>query len=200
MSDYLFWLLFSLRGRVGRGPFAGVFLFEVVVGVVFQLLLLPRYLVVTPDALHKAKIALNGPPAVGAILVFLGLVLAWISFANKVKRLHDFGWSGAWLFAPAGVIFVGALLAGLFAVLGFRALSVLFILVAVAGGILGILALTVMMFFRRGDDGENSHPRGPEGSDTAPFDRASHAPRAAPAAYVSTRPAQQGFGRRGLRP
>ncbi len=194
MIDRLFWLLFSFRGRIGRAIFASVFFTQLAVNWIYQFTLLRRYMVVTYDAAHKAKVGYDAPPSVIGVALFLVALSAWISFANHIKRLHDFGWSGWWLVAPIGGAVIGGVLAGLFAALHFVAGLVLAGLVAVVA-VVGSLVLLVMMFFRAGDAGENGHPRGPD--DEAPEHR-DLAP--APSLARLGRPgAAQGFGRRGVR-
>lgn len=194
MIDRLFWLLFSFRGRIGRAIFASVFFAEVAVSSIYQFILLRRYMVVTYDAAHKAKVAFDAPPSVIGVALFLVALLVWISFANHIKRLHDFGWSGWWLVAPIGGGVVGGVLAGLLAALHFAAGPVVAGLVIVAS-VVGSLVLLVMMFFRAGDAGENGHPRGPDEEEPAHRDLAPASSFARPG-----RPgAAQSFGRRGVR-
>ncbi|HUO53486.1 MAG TPA: DUF805 domain-containing protein [Rhodoblastus sp.] len=197
MLDRLFWLLFSLRGRIGRATFATIFFSQVAASVAFQLLVLHR-IVIVDGAAEKSRIMFNAPPATLAVLCFLGVVFNWVSLANHVKRLHDFGWSGWWLAAPAGVGFVGGLVGGLSAAfhLGVIALILIGATTVVAG--LGLLGLLIMMFFRRGD-GENGHPRGPQGDAPPPRDFAPAPRDPAPAGFSPARPPAKGFGRRGMR-
>ena len=207
MIDRLFWLLFSFRGRIGRADFAVFWLIQLVVWGIYQVALWRRYSVVTYDAAHKAHIAFDAPPAVGAVLFFLSAVALWVALAVQVKRLHDFNWSGWWLAAPIGGASVGGLLVGLAAALQLRPVLILAALVFFVAG-LASLALILMMFFQVGYWGENGHPRGPDvdaaadradsSTGSGPAARRAYAPKSSPAGFG--RPgAAQTFGRRGVR-
>lgn len=202
MSDTFSWLLFSFRGRIGRATFAKVFFAQVALSFAFQIFVLQRYIVMIPDAAQKMRPTLHAPPSVAIILTGLGLLSLWISFAVHIKRLHDFGWSGWWVLAPTGIFLPGLLLSAPFFLLGHAAVGAIILAVACFALTVVILGLVGMMFFRRGDEGENGHPRGPgartpvRGMDAtlAP----SHAPQADVSGYGRTRRPGE-FGRRGVR-
>jgi uncharacterized membrane protein YhaH (DUF805 family) len=200
MSDYFPWLLFSFRGRIGRATFAKVFFSQFALSFLFQIFVLQRYIVMTPDAAQKMKASLHAPPSVLVVMGVMGLLSAWISCANHIKRLHDFGWSGWWILAPAGAVLPGLLFSAPFFLLGHVAIGVIIFAVAALAMAIGSLVLVGMMFFRRGDEGENGHPRGPGAGAPVRIERASalHAPQPGASAYQRTqRPGE--FGRRGVR-
>ena len=154
-----------------------------------------------PDAAQKMRPTLHAPPSVTIVLMGLGLLSLWISFAIHIKRLHDFGWSGWWVLAPTGIFLPGLLLSVPFFLLGHAAVGVIILALACFALAVVTLGLVGMMFFRRGDDGENGHTRGPgAGAPVRSIDaeRApSHAPQAgAPAYRAARRPGE--FGRRGI--
>jgi uncharacterized membrane protein YhaH (DUF805 family) len=195
MIDRLFWLLLSFRGRIGRATFALLSLAQLVVWVICEIALWRHYMVVTYDAAHKARVAIDAPPAVRAILFLLSAVAIWVSLAVQIKRLHDFNWSGWWLAAPVGGAFVGGLLGGLLAALHVAGGLVLVgLLFAVAG--VGSFVLVMIMFFRAGDPGDNGHPRGPDEDAPASRGFASSGCSLAPARRVlPPAPSPAGFGR-----
>ncbi|MCI4678681.1 DUF805 domain-containing protein [Rhodoblastus acidophilus] len=200
MTDRFLWLLFSFEGRINRATFAKIFFAQFVLGAVFQFFVLNRYMVPTLDAAtHKIRMALHAPPQVAAVLCFLAIVSCWVSFANYIKRLHDFGWSGWWLLGPVGLTLAGLVASLPFFLVHLRVVGALVLGVTVSMTVIGGLFLTTMMFFRRGDTGENGHPRAP-GSRLRPrFDVEPGAAHAEPSEFHPERPPAQGFGRRGVR-
>jgi uncharacterized membrane protein YhaH (DUF805 family) len=202
MSDHFSWLLFSFRGRIGRATFAKVVFAQVALSFAFQIFVLQRYIVMVPDAAQKMRPTLHAPPSVSLILMGLVLLSLWISFAVHIKRLHDFGWSGWWVLAPTGVFLPGLLLSAPFFLLGHAAVGAIIAAVACFALAVVTLGLVGMMFFRRGDEGENGHPRGPGAGTQVRSIEAVLAPSHAPQAEASTyraarRPGE--FGRRGVR-
>lgn len=201
MSDYFLWLLFSFHGRINRATFA-IFLFtNLVVNSLFNFFVIHRLIAFAPNAGRLVPVY-NAPPLPVLLVVFLlSLALIWVSLANHVKRLHDFGWSGWWLAAPAGAFLLGWLLTWPFLLVHQAAVgAILFGLTALVT-VLGAVVLLCMQFFRRGDAGENGHPRGPSGSAPRSLEPipVPAAPRADLASYHPGRQAPQTFGRRGVR-
>lgn len=202
MSDTFSWLLFSFRGRIGRATFAKVVFAQVALSFVFQIFVLQRYIVMIPDAAQKMRPTLQAPPAVSLVLMGLGLILLWISFAVHIKRLHDFGWSGWWVLAPTGIFLPGLLLSAPFFMFGHVAVGAIILALASFALAVVTLGLVGMMFFRRGDDGDNSHLRGPGAGTPIRSMEAVRAPSRAPQTVASVygrtrRPGE--FGRRGVR-
>jgi uncharacterized membrane protein YhaH (DUF805 family) len=205
MSDNFLWLLFSFRGRINRATFAAIFFAQFFLGAIFQFFVLRRYMAASLDAVtHKVRLALDAPPPVIGVLCFLGLVSAWVSLANPIKRLHDFGCSGWWLLAPVGAMLAGLAAGAPFFLLHLAVVGAILLEAAALATVVGGSILVAMMFFRPGDEGENGHPRGPDERATRRAFAAA-ASRQAPAADASSparglrRPAAQSFGRRGLR-
>jgi uncharacterized membrane protein YhaH (DUF805 family) len=88
-------LLFSIHGRVSRGPFWLVFL--ILLPVISALILF-------------IDTSLNDNP----VLILMALVLyAWIAICITVKRLHDMDAPG-WLSIPVVIIPIAVILVGSF--------------------------------------------------------------------------------------
>jgi uncharacterized membrane protein YhaH (DUF805 family) len=166
LAAYFFWLLFSWRGRIGRGVYALSWLSLVVINV-----LLSRFMHVATaqfvSATPEQRLSLAGGMVGGlAFYSVAALILCWVHFAVSAKRLHDFGWSGLWIFAPAAVLILGApyeaiselaraAAAHFLAGAALSAATKLHIFAWAIGWIFGSLALWAMMLFRGGDDGVN---------------------------------------------
>ncbi len=171
MPDNLQWLLFSFHGRVNRAIFAKIALGQLAVTLLIEWVVFHNFVLVAFDAAHKPKVSVDIPPAVGFILLLLGLASTWIGLANHCKRLHDFGWSGWRMAWPMGAVLAGVLPAALLAVLGLPKVGMAVMALCQLAAALGGLALVVMLFFRRGDDGGNKYDRGPGGGNAAKSDR-----------------------------
>ncbi|WP_146089917.1 DUF805 domain-containing protein, partial [Rhodoblastus sphagnicola] len=202
MNFSLPWLLFSFKGRVGRGPFALVFVAQLAFSIVNSQLFMPKLnfagLHAAPGA-PAALEALHISVGVGLIMLVTSVASLWISFASQAKRLHDFGWSGWWQGAPYAVGFAGALAGGLFSGLGLAPIGGLFAILAMIACGFGALGLLGMLLFRRGDEGANPFdgdaPQQPGGwADKVSFARpAPHeaVAAAAPAAATAQAPRAQ---------
>ncbi len=164
----LLWRLFSFKGRINRASFAIVFLAMWVVHFAIQRYALTHYIDVAMLKAKRPDLAFHAPP-LGLALAFIpfSIGLAWIGLANQVKRLHDFGWSGWWIMMPTAILVVLVILA-VSSASGHALTTSLMLILAAALFALSTLFLTGMMFFRAGDDGENGHPRGPQGDDRGP--------------------------------
>jgi uncharacterized membrane protein YhaH (DUF805 family) len=229
LAAYFFWLTFSWSGRIGRGVYALSWLSLVVINVLLLRLMngaLGEFAGASPE---QRLGSLGG--MIGGLMfhTVAALILCWIHFAISAKRLHDFGWSGLWIFAPAAVLILGAPYEAISELgrattahfLAGTTLSVatkLHIIAWAIGSIFGSLALWVMMLFRGGDDGVNGFEGGPtfganDGDDAMSSARArisatafnGSAPSAAPATnWPASRTEAisepRTFGRRGARP
>lgn len=103
-------LLFSFKGRIGRGQFwLGVlvtFLLTLGAGIVLEALEPARELADT--GFPSPKKAAPSIPQVVLVLAYL-VLSGWISIAVAVKRFHDLGRSG-WWYLIVLIPFVGSLL------------------------------------------------------------------------------------------
>lgn len=229
MAAYFFWLTFSWSGRIGRGVYALSWLSLVLINVLLSRLMhgaVGEFLGATPEQ----RLGLAGGMLGGlAFYAVAALILCWIHFAVSAKRLHDFGWSGLWIFAPAAVLILGAPYEAISEIgramaahfVPGTALSVatkLHIIAWAIGWMFGSLALWAMMLFRGGDDGVNGFEGGPtfgaSGGDGAVSSARTRLPAisvngsapspAAATNWPASRPEAMSeprtFGRRGVRP
>lgn len=99
-------LLFSFEGRVGRGPYWGLFLVSVVLfgGLTAMSVM---------SALNAADPAAAGGGALSAVTMIAGLLFLWPALAIQAKRWHDVDKS-AWWILIALVPAVGGLIALVF--------------------------------------------------------------------------------------
>jgi len=151
-------LLFAFKGRIGRGPFAVVFVGQLIFNLVYSALFMPKLTALgfaAPAGAPPSLDALQMSLAASLLMMAIGVVSLWISLAIQAKRLHDFGWSGWWQGAPAAFGLGGAVAWGLLTVAGLKAAAGLLALLGVAAAGLGGFGLLGMMLFRRGDPDEN---------------------------------------------
>ena len=136
--DWLFWFLFSFRGRISRD--------QLILFLIGALLFLPV------PAVCAVWSGFSGFWNIG------GLVCAYILFAVLIKRFHDSGTSAGWLmFTLAFAVFVLLIVSRVlnFAFIGTTALYVLIALLAL------IVVFCLYMCFVKGSIGENRYGKEP---------------------------------------
>jgi uncharacterized membrane protein YhaH (DUF805 family) len=181
--SFLAWRLFSFKGRIKRLDFAILFFGLAIIQFFGQKYIKAHYIDLDLIKAHKLDQAIHMTPAAGLVIFLLSIAFCWMSLANCAKRLHDFGWSGWMVLAPGGVMVAGVVASIFLATTGLKSVSAMLMLAGLGIGALAGIVLHGMLLFKRGDDGENGHPRGPEinWDDEAPILGPRPAPRAASA-------------------
>lgn len=156
--------MFNFSGRARRAEYWWFALFTflvsllIQVGLVFWLLGRPELALQLQDpAGQQAFLKQIGGSAVQYGLIFFAATffLYWLpTFAVTVRRLHDTGRSGWWLFKPFLVAFAVALGIGMFAATG-EGMAAPVVAIASAIMPLAISLWYLIVFCQRGTDGEN---------------------------------------------
>jgi uncharacterized membrane protein YhaH (DUF805 family) len=158
---YIFWLLFSFNGRIGRLPYFGVALAATLSNlalarVALRLLEQINYgpiKMLPPEQAMKIALNLLGQ---NLLVLAVALVLSWVHLAVIAKRLHDIGKSAWWLVFLMLAPFAALALVVFVFVAKFGSAMLACYLVAGAVAIYD-LRIHGQLLFRRGDDGLNDH-------------------------------------------
>lgn len=136
--DWLFWFLFSFRGRISRDQFVSF--------LALSIILLPF------PAAFSLLASLSDIS--GSFFGFMSLLLIYVCLTVVIKRFHDVGASAFWvIFTMVQCVFLTLIMSG---VLNLPLIGAVFVYVLIA-----LLALSVIfclyLCFARGNIGENRY-------------------------------------------
>jgi uncharacterized membrane protein YhaH (DUF805 family) len=145
---YIFWLLFSFNGRIGRSTYFFGGSFSGVVGTAFLMVAVVPLL----DKAHP--FTLSTLARVGAMGIVPLALMTWIGSALVVKRLHDLNRSG-WL----QLLFLSLPLLSLIAPLVATRAPIAAVAVSGVSFISSLYGIWIglQLLFRKGQDGSNGY-------------------------------------------